>query len=105
MKYLKTFESKNINKDNIKKYSIWYWYNIGDYDIIEKKEILDDKFWSKNIYCYDKSENRLSIADDFVENFSYVDDLDEYIIFTSDNLDECKDKLEQIILANKYNIG
>jgi hypothetical protein len=103
MKYIKKFESEEINE--LKKYAIWYTIIDNTYEIIE---IISRKFSSSGIQ-YKSKTIYVIIKNELVNPFSPEETFEspaikDHIPYTSDNLQDCINKIEILSTLNKYNL-
>jgi len=117
MKHIKQYEEKfsddfmNDENDTIKKYIIWKYANekLDDdqdyqYEIIMLTNVDHDlitKYWVRTLYRL--INNEIKFVDKYINEFFSLTD-DEHIIYTSDSLEDCLDKLNLISKTNKYNL-
>jgi hypothetical protein len=102
MKHLKTFE--NINTV-YKKYAVWMKLDTNTFNLIE---ITDDsdvnviKF--KVLYTYNKNGDVNIIPKIKKPHIFYKEYAKKRIIFSSDNIEECKEQIRLLSTANKFNL-
>ena len=103
MKHLKQYESD----DTINKYIIWFWKDhqgVDDYEIIEVTEHHNDIYWSKTIYTYRSENNTIEFVNNKKSESWSAKNSKEFIILSSDNIDDCLKELNIIITTNNYNL-
>jgi len=106
MKHLKTFE--NNTRKKYKKYIVWdYSKNITIFEVIndnkntvkiKRCKLFHDFNNGTNITEYKLSEKEEEIQ---FKNYRYID---KYLLYQSDNLEDCVEKIQILKIANKYNI-
>jgi len=119
MKHIKQYEKfsddfMNDENDTIKKYIIWKFTNYEvkeqgldyQYEIIMLTNVEYDlitKYWVRTLYRL--INNEIEFVDKYNNEF-FPDDgsSDENIIYTSDSLKDCLDKIILVSKTNKYNL-
>lgn len=98
MKHLKTFEQNKIKN---KKYSIVPVFS-GINGIIEKVEDLNAIFKIKLLYIYNNGGLIYQRDSKPYSKSRYI--IENNTLFTSDNLQQCKDVIKTIDDTNNYNL-
>lgn len=102
MKYLKTYETIELQKPDLKKYVICVDSTSTFYYIME---VIENTIYGVKLKALYYTENGTNLI--HTENKTYIytlEDIKKHNIYTADTIEECKDKLPMIITAKKYNI-
>lgn len=113
MKYLRYFENNN----NLKKYVCVRYLNrtnqLFEYYIDEILEVFNDENFNrvmidyKLIYKYEIEEDKFVFyekKEQLKTQTNYKHYMDNYFLFSSDDLNECFEYLRLVVKSNKYNI-
>lgn len=106
MKHIKYFE--NFNVSNIKKYSVWK--SSVTNEILKICEITDNYkpygIIFKLINYYNVNLKKVGKYYDNKKQIFTNKDIEELVLYTSDNLEECLDinLLDSLYISNKYNL-
>ena len=94
---------------DLKKYGVWF-YNESDYDFDDDYEIIElfknknGEYFFEDLYYYNGSE-LIKYKNDEESTGGLIGGVDlEFIEFTSDSLEECKERIVLIYETNKYNL-
>lgn len=100
MKHIQSYE--NIEYSDYKKFAIWKNHN--DTLLIIKTVLEEkDKLTIKTLYIYNKKTQQLEPTK-VNNNIFYKIYVKPYIIYMSNKLIDCKNKINLITTSNKYNI-
>jgi hypothetical protein len=98
MKHLKSFE--NINYNNLKKYIIWKDpIEKREYDILEIYDFKHGVIYVNFLYSYKNKLRKINM-----DYRSFISDSFYNIKYTSDDLQDCIDKIYTIADSEKYNL-
>lgn len=100
MKYIKIFE--NMFSLKTKKY-ILYITNRTDIKYLYIAENIDDCKFTRIYECVDNAIKKLEDDNEYASVNLYLDD-SKNIVYQSDNLEDCLNRLKIMIATDKYNL-